>query len=168
MRAILAAASLVLAGCGATTSTVLVVRHAEKGSGPGRDPALTQAGRERAQALVEVARRAGVVAAYHTPYHRARQTVEPLAEALRIPLFEIPYTPEREGEHADAIALDIEKRFPGKPVIYAGHTTTIPAILLRLGVADPRLVPETEYGTVFIVTRSGVKATVAESRFGSD
>jgi len=53
--------SLVCVGC-AHPTTVLLVRHAEKG--PGQDPELTLPGQARAEALVEIAQREGVESAH--------------------------------------------------------------------------------------------------------
>ena len=158
-----AAVAAILLGavaCSSTFPTVLLVRHAEKG--PGRDPDLTGEGRRRAIALVEPAREAGVVAAFHTPYKRSVQTAEPVAEILGIPLIPVDYAPGKESEHADEIVRIIQERFAGKTVLVIGHTTTIPEILKKLGVSAVRQIPESEYGTLFVVVDGGV----TESRFG--
>jgi broad specificity phosphatase PhoE len=139
----------------------LVVRHADRE--PGRDPDLNAAGRARAQALVEPARRAGVVAVYHTQYKRTKQTAEPAAVALGIPLIQIDVVAGHESEHADALVRHIESHYAGKPVLIVGHSNTIPMVLRKLGVPAPREIPDAEYGTIFIVTNG----KVTEERFGS-
>src|SRR5690349_10813501 len=96
----LAAILLAAAGCSSVETTVLIVRHAEKGTGS--DPDLTPEGRKRAQALVEAARRRGVAAVYHTQYKRSLQTAEPTAAALGIPLILVEYIPGQEPAHAEA------------------------------------------------------------------
>lgn len=158
-RALAAAVLLGAAACAAPGPTVLLVRHAEKGQG--RDPDLTGEGKRRSLALVEKARAAGVAAAFHTQFRRTAQTVEPVANHLGVPMIQIDYTPGQEAEHADALLKKIRERFPGQCVIVAGHTTTIPAIMRKLGVESPREVPETEYGTLFWI-RDGA---VIEDRF---
>ena len=160
IRAALAAALLACAGCASVSTTVLVVRHADRD--PGKDPDLNEAGRARAQALVEPARRAGVVAAYHTQYKRTKQTAEPAAAALGIPLIQIDIAAGHESEHADALVRHIDSHYAGKTVLIVGHTNTLPVILKKLGVASPREIPETEYGTIFVVATG----RVTEERFG--
>ena len=160
IRVLLAAAVFALSACGTASNTVLLVRHAEKG--PGRDPDLTGEGRRRAIALIDQAREAGVEAAIHTPFKRSAQTAEPVSEILGIPRIQVDYTPGKESEHADEVVRIIRERFVGKTVLVVGHTTTIPAILKKLGVSATREIPETEYGTLFVVVDGGV----TESRFG--
>jgi broad specificity phosphatase PhoE len=148
IRAALAATALLAAACGVSSPSLLLVRHAEKGSG--RDPDLTGEGRRRALALVEPSRDAGAAAAYHTQFKRAAQTAEPLATHLGIPLIRIDYTPGEESAHAEALLRHIRMNYPSQTVVVVGHTTTIPAILRALGQADAREIEETEYGTLFI------------------
>src|SRR5262245_2244913 len=159
-RLVLAAAVLLsAAACAAPGPTVLLVRHAEKG--PGRDPDLTGDGKRRSLALVEKARSAGVAAVFHTQYRRTAQTVEPVADHLGVPSIQVDYTQGQEAEHADALLKMIRERYPGQCVLVAGHTTTLPAIMKKLGVESPRAIPETEYGTLFWI-RGGA---VTEDRF---
>jgi len=160
MRALLAAALILGAGCASTAPSILVVRHADRE--PGRDPDLNAAGRARAEALVEPARRAGVVAVYHTQYKRTKQTAEPVALALNIPMVQVDVASNGEIEYADAILRSIAAHYPGKPVLVVSHSNTIPFLLRKLGVAAPREIPDAEYGTIFVVTNG----KVSEERFG--
>ena len=71
--------------------TVYVVRHARAGSrsawkGPDDLRPLTKAGRRQAEALVDVLSGEGVTRIVSSPYVRCRQTVEPLAQVLRLPV----------------------------------------------------------------------------------
>ncbi len=71
--------------------TVYVVRHGKAGSrsawtAPDDQRPLTKAGRKQAVALVEALEGAGVTRVLSSPYVRCRQTVEPLAERLRLPV----------------------------------------------------------------------------------
>ena len=160
IRLLLAASILALAACGSASTTVLLVRHAEKGAG--RDPDLTGEGQRRALALVQHARDANVAAAFHTQFKRTAQTVRPAAEHLGIPLVQVEYTPGKEDEHADAVIANMRKHFPGRTVLVAGHTTTVPVIMRKLGVTTAREIPETEYGTLFVV----IDGIAGEERFG--
>ena len=63
-----------------TTTTIILVRHAERD--PGLDPPLNSEGITRAVKLAEVLGQNGVTAIYATDYARNRQTAEPLAIKL--------------------------------------------------------------------------------------
>ena len=63
-----------------TTTTIILVRHAERD--PGLDPPLNTEGIARAAKLAEVLGLNGVTAIYATDYLRNRQTAEPLATKL--------------------------------------------------------------------------------------
>jgi broad specificity phosphatase PhoE len=138
----------------------LVVRHADRD--PGKDPDLSATGRARAEALVEPARRAGVVAVYHTQFKRTKQTAEPVSHALNIPMVQVDVASNGEIEYADAVLRSIAAHYPGKPVLVVGHSNTIPVILRKLGVTAPREIPDAEYGTIFVVANG----KVTEERFG--
>ena len=71
--------------------TVYVVRHGMAGSrsawtDPDEQRPLTKAGRRQAAALAEGLSADGVARVLSSPYVRCRQTVEPLAERLRLPV----------------------------------------------------------------------------------
>jgi Histidine phosphatase superfamily (branch 1) len=80
----------VLAGCSittpsiisqpGTTTTIILVRHAERD--PGLDPPLNEEGRARAQILSDVLRQNGVTAIYTMDSIRNRETAEPIATRL--------------------------------------------------------------------------------------
>src|SRR5690606_22627139 len=89
-------------------TTILVVRHAERAdAGAGeRDPALSQAGSARAHALAEVAADAGVTAILATQYRRTRQTAEPLAERLGLPIGVVDVGQGGIRGHVEAVARE--------------------------------------------------------------
>jgi hypothetical protein len=63
-----------------TTTTIILVRHAERD--PGLDPPLNAEGFVRASRLAQALGENGVTAIYATDYLRNRQTAEPLATRL--------------------------------------------------------------------------------------
>jgi hypothetical protein len=63
-----------------TTTTIILVRHAERD--PGLDPPLNAEGLTRANRLAQALGENGVTAIYSTDYLRNRQTAEPLATRL--------------------------------------------------------------------------------------
>jgi Histidine phosphatase superfamily (branch 1) len=63
-----------------TTTTIIMVRHAERD--PGMDPPLNAEGQARAQSLANMLGENGVTAIYTVDYIRNKQTVQPLADKL--------------------------------------------------------------------------------------
>jgi 8-oxo-dGTP diphosphatase len=71
--------------------TVYLVRHGKAGSrSASTEPddlrTLTKAGRRQAEALADMLEGSGIERIISSPYVRCRQTVEPLAERLRLPV----------------------------------------------------------------------------------
>jgi 2,3-bisphosphoglycerate-dependent phosphoglycerate mutase len=141
-------------------TTVVLVRHAEKSATPPDNPALSDAGRKRAQALARILEGAGVKALYATEFARTQQTVEPLAAELGLPV-----TPLSAGD-ADGLVRHILANHRGETVVVAGHSNTVPVIIekLRGGAIQP--INDTEYDKLFVVTvyRFG-KAKVVQLRY---
>ena len=140
-------------------TTILLVRHAEKGATPGDDfvhpdgsrgPALTDpAGLARAQGLAHVAGEAGVTAIYHTQYLRTRQTIEPLDSIVSGNT-----TQMFEADRVDDLVNDVLNNHRGEVVVIASHSNKVPEIIERLG--GPHL-PEIEGGdfdNLFVITVS--------------
>src|SRR5437868_7656778 len=132
-----------------TQTTVILVRHADKAALPAEDPALTAEGQARAQALVAIARDAGVTAIITTQFARTRETARPAAEALRI-------TPEivsaGGAQHAQEVAKAILSGHAGAVVLVVGHSNTIPAIVAALGAPRPPPICDSEYDGFYVVT----------------
>ena len=146
-------------------TVVLLVRHAEKAAQPGQDPPLSEAGAARAQALLAVARDAGVSAIITTQFVRTKSTAEPTATALKL-------TPEvvQAGpmpQHAKSVAEQVMKH-AGGTVLVVGHSNTIPAIVGALGAPQPRDLCESEYDQVFVVVLGDAGAPrLIRSRYGA-
>jgi broad specificity phosphatase PhoE len=131
------------------TTTVILVRHAEKGDAPANDPVLTEAGAARARALMAIARDAGVTAVITTQFARTRETARPAVEALGI-------TPDvaRAGgvaaQHAQDVARMVQAH-AGGVVLVVGHSNTVPAIVAALGAPQPPPICDSEYDGLYIV-----------------
>ena len=166
-RALLVLVLAVLAQTAAaqrTTTTVILVRHAEKAAEPAADPGLTPAGEARARGLVSVARDAGVTAIVTTQFARTRATAQPIAAALHI-------TPDvidaRGAQHAQEVARLIMTKHAGEVVLVVGHSNTIPAIVAALGAPQPSAICDAEYDGLYIVTvPPGGAAHVIRARYG--
>ncbi len=151
---------LVSLGCGAwaandaksvketkAETVVFLVRHAEKQS-EGNDPALTDAGVARANALARLLSDAGIAAIHSTDYTRTKETARPLADVLGLTVQHYdPRTPE--------ILVEQIRKAGGRHLV-VGHSNTIPALVNLLGGdGGADIVEATEYDRLYIVTLAG-------------
>lgn len=140
-------------GSEAAVTTVILVRHAEKESGP--DPALTAAGRVRAEALVGEVRAtlpagAGLDAALATNTRRAQETAAPAAGAFGIEVTTTPLSGGADGYFADVVRR-IRGELAGKRVLVVGHSNTTPQMVELLTGASGLMMSEAEYDRLFVV-----------------
>ena len=151
------------ANLAAQSTTVIIVRHAEKAATPVDDPPLTVAGEARAKALWDVVKDAGVNAIITTQFVRTKATVEPTAKMLKL-------TPEvintSGANHPKDVAAAIRKH-AGQTVLVVGHSNTVPSIIEALGAVKPPAICDLEYDNLYIVTfgPSG-KPGLVHSKFG--
>jgi broad specificity phosphatase PhoE len=147
------------------TTTVVLVRHAEKAAEPAADPPLTSAGVARAEALVDAVKGMPVTAIVSTDFARTRSTAAPLAARLGL-------TPEivdpRAAGHARLVAEGILARHRGETVVVVGHSNTVPDIVAALGAPKPAPICDPEYDNLYVVRvpASGA-ATVERRRYGA-
>ncbi len=146
-------------------TTVILVRHAEKGGDPGdRDPELSDAGRERARTLAHVLGELDIDAIYSTPFLRTRNTAQPIADLLGV---EITVTPPTRT--VDDIAATIRRDHAGDVVLVVGHSNTIPGVVNALGAGSFEDLTEEEYDDLFVVTLTADgTASVVRLRYGRE
>lgn len=138
-----AASSPALGAVAGPSTTVFLVRHAEKGEG--RDPDLTAVGHARAKALAALLRDADVRTVYSTAYARTQQTAAPLAARLGLEVQ--AYDPRALG------ALAEQLRQAGGTHVVVGHSNTTPAMVRQLGGnPDPPIDEKTEFDRLEVVT----------------
>ena len=110
---------------------VLLVRHGRAGSrkrweGPDIERPLSKKGRRQAEGLVDMLTRYPIQRILSSPYVRCMQTVEPLAEKLKL---EIEPRPElAEGAPIDAV-LELLGEAGGSAVVWCTHGDIVPAVL---------------------------------------
>jgi len=133
------------------TTTVILVRHAEKALLPADNPGLTEAGKNRAaelaRQLVDADVVAGVDAVYSTSYRRTEETVQPVAAALGLPITSY------DASNTASIMDEIVKQHKGKIVLVVGHSNTLPALIANMGAS--KKVPEideNEYDNIYVVS----------------
>ncbi|MGO9933669.1 MAG: phosphoglycerate mutase family protein [Steroidobacteraceae bacterium] len=135
----------------ANSTTIVVIRHAEKEAGSQVDPQLSAAGEARA-ALLE--RMFGdpqgpgrLDAIYTSATLRSRLTAAPLAAQLRIAPVVAPADDPR------GLARRVLREHSGGRVLIVGHLDTVPAIVSDLaGRSDIPGIDEHDYGVMYIVT----------------
>lgn len=147
-----------------TTTTVILIRHAEKtGKGLVDGSYLTPEGRERAQALVNVTKNMGITAIYSPNIGRNIETVTALSEEIGVPItvdksFIATFT-------VDDIVKEVLTKHAGGVVLYVGNVSgNLMAIHRHLGGSG--LGPK-EYGemAIFKISDRGT-ISVTESHFG--
>ena len=150
-----------------TGTTVIVVRHAEKASGQGKDPHLSEAGEMRARALARALGNAGVTSVITSQWLRTAETAAPTARAAGV-------TPEVVSVNWDSIprnAADIAaavRRHSGGVVLVVGHSNTVPDIVAALGAGRPAEICDSEYDRMEIVSlETSGGARVIETRYGA-
>lgn len=155
----------------AATTTVFLVRHAEKagpsdpefaGASPS-DPPLNAAGMARAEELVRTLGDAGITTIYSSPYERTRATVRPLAARLGLEVTEHPAT------DVAGLAERIRATNRGGVVVIAGHSNTVPALVEALGAGPvPPIEDAWEYDNLYIVTvEAAGRARVSTLKYGA-
>ena len=134
----------------ANSTTVIVIRHAEKESIE-PDPALSEAGQARAMLLVRMfgaVQGAGRLdAIYTSPALRNRQTAAPLAARLGLTPIVAP------ADNPKALAHRALRDNSGKRVMIVGHSNTVPELVAALsGREDIPKLDEHDFSTMYIVT----------------
>jgi broad specificity phosphatase PhoE len=143
------------------TTTVIVVRHAEKVD-DSADPALSDAGRARSQQLADALADAGVSAIITTQYERTRHTAAPLGERTGI----VPVVVAAAGRsHADDVAARVRQYGTGV-VVVVGHSNTVPAIIRALGAPDVGEIPDSSYDELFVLMLGEGGTRLIRTRYG--
>ena len=143
------------------TTTVVLVRHAEKAAEPAADPPLTAAGEARAQALVNAVADMPVHAILSTDFARTRATAAPLAARLGL----VPELVDaRARDHARLVAEGILAHHRGETVVVVGHSNTVPDIVAALGAPKPTAICDSEYDNLYVVRVPATGAATVERR----
>ena len=133
----------------ADSTTVIVVRHAEKVL-EGSDPPLTPAGMARAELLSRMfgdTRAAGRLdAIYDLPTQRSRMTAAPLAARLGI-----TPTVDQAGD-SRSLAHRVLHEHGGGRILIIGRSDTVPALVQALsGARNVPAMADDDYATMYIV-----------------
>jgi|SRR5690349_5262847 broad specificity phosphatase PhoE len=136
----------------ATTTTIVLLRHAEKQTGAIDDAPLTPQGEQRAARLAQMfgdADRFGrVQSIYVTDTRRTQQTAAGLAQRLNLK----PVVVEAKSSTSE-LAHRVLRENRGGLALVVGHSNTVPQLVAELAHAD-KVPPigEEEFDTLYVVT----------------
>lgn len=157
----------------AQVTTVFLVRHAEKADTPGQDPSLSEAGRQRAEALARLLQSAGVKGIYTSQFQRTQQTAEPLAKRLGVSVSPVPLSvkPSNPREVSEESLRELTKKVEahaGGAVLIVGHSNSVPEVIRMLGGDAVPKIDESKFDDLFVVTvYAGGRAKVVHLKYGS-
>ena len=127
--------------------TLYLVRHAEKQSDGTRDPALTEAGIQRATQLAAWLTDKGITDIHSSDYKRTRGTAQPLATMLEIELN--IYDP------SDLPALATQLKSTQHNAYVVGHSNTTPGLARLLCNCEIADMDESEYDRLIEISIDG-------------
>jgi broad specificity phosphatase PhoE len=164
-RLLLAAVlSLLIAGP-AMAQTVILVRHGEKADASA-DPALSEAGQARANALAKAIADARLGHVFTSTLQRTRLTAGPASK-----LHSVSIEPVGMDGGAAAHVADIAARVRALPgdavVLVVGHSNTIPLIARALGYKAAADMPECEYDRLTVLDLHDGRTTAVVGRYGT-
>ena len=148
-----------------STTTIILVRHAEKMDDGINDPNLTPKGLNRANDLQKVLAKEFVVSAiFSTPFKRTQQTATPSAEYFSVPIQEHNH---KNPAYLEELILD---QYKGKTVLIAGHSNSTPILVNQfLGEETYPYLSEDVFNQLFIVRISEDGVVEVEQRsYGAD
>ena len=124
--------------------TLFLVRHAEKQVDGSRDPALTPAGKHRAQQLAYWLRDKGIKDVWSSQFARTRDTAEPLLSDIGLDLN--IYNP---GDQEELVRQLLQQRHTA---LVVGHSNTIPELARLLCKCDITDMDESEHDRLILVS----------------
>ncbi len=146
------------------SNTYYIVRHAEKEtqvtntSMMSTDVPLSEAGKERAIALLDTLQNKNIRSIFSTNTIRTTSTAKPLSDATGIQI--------QIYDHTDPSFID-RLRAIKKNVLMVGHSNTVDDIVNKLtGVNHLQDLPDAAYGDLFVVERRNNNYTFRRERFG--
>jgi hypothetical protein len=134
-----------------STTTIILVRHAEPAGALAGDPPLSEAGSRRAEllarTLVDVDVIRGLDAIYAVPLAAAEETVQPLATQLRLPIG------AADDSDVGRLMDSLLAAHRGKIVLVAARGEQLPVMTAELGghKSTPPVGPE-EYTNIYILS----------------
>ena len=155
----------ILSGCSTTiyskpdtTTTVIMIRHADRTAMGGQ---LTERGKKNAHRLIKEIGAMNITAIYSPDLVRNLDTVQPLAKHLGIRITKVQDDPDEQD-----IVIDIMGKHSGKTVLWVGNTTNLSGIYTLLGGTGESPV---RYGDLFIIkVPDKGKSQIEKKRWGNN
>jgi len=156
--------ALLLTSC---SQTFYIVRHAEKAAAGNNtammsdNPPLTEAGKERAEALKNLLKPKKIGTVFSTNTLRTKSTAEPTRAYFN--LVTETYLPVPDS------SFIIRLKSLKKNSLIVGHSNTIDDIVNKLcgSTKIPGDLAETEYDNLFVVKKKGRKMSFEAKKFGN-
>jgi phosphohistidine phosphatase SixA len=134
----------------ATTTIVVLARHAEKDLSSIQNPPLSPEGEQRAERLAQMFGRgkgAGRIdAIYVSDARRTQQTAAPLAERLGRQPVVVP------AADMKGLASRVMNEHEGGSVLVIGDTNTVPELIQEFGDIDVPRIADDEYDTLYVLS----------------
>ncbi len=151
----------------ACTSTIYIVRHAEKSTEPKNDPHLTLQGEQRAAALKTLLQDKKIQQIFSTNTNRTKETANPISDFTSIPI---------EFYNNDTTTNFYKRIFLSKKnTLVVGHSNTVLRMLDSLHLhGNVKSISDNEYDNLFIVKvkkycgtcKIAFKAKLIEGKYG--
>lgn len=123
--------------------TLYLFRHAET-TGEGRNPDLSEKGKQRASDLLNVITENEINELYSTPLNRTMQTIRPFADYFELTVQN--YDPLDLEGFAESLLSKTGI------ILVSGHSNTTPALAQLLTGSEVSPINESEYDNLFIIT----------------
>ncbi len=132
------------------TTTVVLVRHAEKELSTIDDPPLAPDGELRAERLSlllgKVSGIGRLEAIYVSDTRRSQQTAAPLATRMRLEPIVVP------GSDVAGLAKRVMHDHRGGAVLIVGHSNTVPDIIKRISGLRVPPIADDEFDNIYVVS----------------
>ena len=138
--------------------TVFLIRHAEKIISTDKDPALTEAGIQRANALVDLFSNAKPNAIFATQYQRTQLTAKPLSIAIDVPITILEINAENTAHYPALLMQQICALPKDSNALVVGHSNTLPLIVATWTNAPVKPIADDEYNRIFMLKIKNCKA----------
>jgi broad specificity phosphatase PhoE len=147
----------------AQPATVILVRHSEKASQTESDPALSDAGTQRAKDLAVALADAGIGSVFTTQYQRTKLTAAEVLAATKL----APIVVTAGGAtHAADVAAAIMRRPAGETVLVVGHSNTIGAIIGALGGPKVGNICDSQYSNFYVMQMTSPAPRLIRANYG--
>jgi broad specificity phosphatase PhoE len=132
------------------TTTIVIVRHAEKALGTIEDPPLSPEGEQRSERLAlmfgDASGPGRLDAIYVTNTRRAQQTAAALAARLHLIPVVMP------ASDVAGMAARVLKDHRGGTVLVVGHVNTIPQLIRELSGKEIEPIADSDYGNIYVLS----------------